>query len=34
MRVLVSQMEGCASMEMQEIKIAAIEHLICKYDIR
>jgi hypothetical protein len=33
MRVLVSQMGDCASMEMREIKIAATEHLICKYDI-
>ncbi len=33
MRVLVSQMGGCASMETREIKIAAIERLICKNDI-
>jgi hypothetical protein len=33
MRVLVSQMGGCASMEIREIKIAATERLICKYDI-
>jgi hypothetical protein len=33
MRVLVSQMCGCASMEMREIKIAATEWLIHKYDI-
>jgi hypothetical protein len=33
MRVLVSQMGGCTSMEMREIKIAATERLICKYDI-
>ncbi len=33
MRVLVSQMGGCASMEMREIKIAATERLICKYNI-
>jgi hypothetical protein len=33
MRVLVSQMEGRASMETRDIKIAATEHLICKYDI-
>ena len=33
MRVFVSQMGGCASMEMQEIKIAAAEWLIRKYDI-
>ncbi len=33
MRVLVSQMGGCASMEMRKIKIAATEHLIHKYDI-
>jgi hypothetical protein len=33
MRVLVSQMGGCASMETREIKIAATERLICKYDI-
>ncbi len=33
MRVLVNQMEGCASMEMREIKIAATERLICKYNI-
>ncbi len=33
MRVLVSQMGGCASMEMREIEIAATEHLIRKYDI-
>jgi hypothetical protein len=33
MRVLVSQMWGCASMEKQEIKIAATEHLIRKHDI-
>jgi hypothetical protein len=32
MRVLVSQMGGCASMETREIKIAT-ERLICKYDI-
>jgi hypothetical protein len=33
MRVLVSQMGGCASRETREIKIAATEQLICKYDI-
>jgi hypothetical protein len=33
MRVLVSQMGGCTSMEMREIKIAAAERLIRKYDI-
>ncbi len=33
MRVLVSQMGGRASMETQDIKIAATEHLIRKYDI-
>jgi hypothetical protein len=33
MRVLVSQMGGCASMETQEIKIATAEQLISKYDI-
>jgi hypothetical protein len=33
MRVLVSQMGGCASRETQEIKIAATEQLIRKYDI-
>ncbi len=33
MRVLVSQMGGCASMETREIKIAATEWLIRKYDI-
>ncbi len=33
MRVLVSQMGGCASMEAREIKIAATERLIRKYDI-
>jgi hypothetical protein len=33
MRVLVSQMGGCASMETREIKIAATERLIPKYDI-
>jgi hypothetical protein len=33
MRVFVSQMGGCASMEMRKIKIAATEHLIRKYDI-
>jgi hypothetical protein len=33
MRVLVSQMGGCASMETREIKIAATELLICKYNI-
>ncbi len=33
MRVLVNQMGGCASMEMREIKIAATERLIRKYDI-
>jgi hypothetical protein len=33
MRVLVSQMGGCTSMETREIKIAATERLICKYDI-
>ncbi len=32
MRVLVSQMGGCASMERRKIKIAATEHLIRKYD--
>jgi hypothetical protein len=32
-RVLVSQMGGCASLETQEIKIAATEWLIRKYDI-
>ncbi len=34
MRVLVSQMGGCASMERREIKIAATERLICKYGIK
>jgi hypothetical protein len=33
MRVLVSLMGGCASMEMREIKIVATERLICKYNI-
>ncbi len=33
MRVLVSQMGGCASMEACKIKIATTEHLIRKYDI-
>ncbi len=33
MRVLVSQMGGCASMETREIKIAAKEWLIRKYNI-
>lgn len=33
MRVLVSQMRGCATMETREIKIAATEHLVRKYDI-
>jgi hypothetical protein len=33
MRVLVSQMGDYASMEMREIKIAATEWLICKYNI-
>jgi hypothetical protein len=33
MRVLVSQMGGCASLETQEIKRAATEWLIHKYDI-
>ncbi len=33
MRVLVSQMGSCASLEMPEIKIAATEHLIHKYDM-
>jgi hypothetical protein len=33
MRLLVSQMRGCASTETRDIKIAATEHLIRKYDI-
>jgi hypothetical protein len=33
MRVLVSQMGGCASMETREIKMAATEKLIRTYDI-
>ena len=33
MRVLVSQMGGCAGRETREIKIAATERLIRKYDI-
>jgi hypothetical protein len=33
MRVLVNQMGGCASIEMREIKIAATERLIRKYNI-
>ena len=33
MRVLVSQMGGCASTETREIKMAATERLIRKYDI-
>jgi hypothetical protein len=33
MRVLVSQMGGCASMETRGIKIATTEQLIHKYDI-
>ena len=33
MRALVSQMEGCASMETREIKIAATKKLIRMYDI-
>jgi hypothetical protein len=34
MRVLVSQMGGCASKETREIKIAATERLIRKNDIK
>jgi hypothetical protein len=34
MRVLVSQMGGCASLETQEIKKSATEQLIRKYDIK
>jgi hypothetical protein len=33
MRVLVSQMGGCASMETRQLKLAATEWLIHKYDI-
>jgi hypothetical protein len=33
MRILVSQMGGCTSTEIREIKIAATERLIQKYDI-
>jgi hypothetical protein len=33
MRVLVSQMGGCASMETRQLKIAATEQLIHKYDM-
>jgi hypothetical protein len=33
MRILICQMGGCASVETREIKIAATERLICKYDI-
>jgi hypothetical protein len=33
MRVLVSQLGGCTSMETRKFKIAATEHLIRKYDI-
>jgi hypothetical protein len=33
MRVLVSQMGGCARLETRDIKIAATERLIRKYDI-
>jgi hypothetical protein len=33
MRILVSQMGGCASAEIREIKIVATERLIQKYDI-
>ncbi len=33
MRVLMNQMGGCASMEIREIKIAATERLIRKYNI-
>ena len=33
MRVLMNQMGGCASMEIREIKIAATEWLIRKYNI-
>ncbi len=33
MRVLVSRMGGCASMETRQLKIAATEWLICKYSI-
>ena len=33
MRILVCQMGGCASREAREIKIAATEKLICKYNI-
>jgi hypothetical protein len=33
MRVLVSQMGGCASMETRQLKIAATEQLIRKYNI-
>jgi hypothetical protein len=33
MRILVYQMEGCASTEMREMKVAAMERLIRKYDV-
>ncbi len=33
MRILVYQMGGCASVKIREIKIAAMERLIRKYDI-
>jgi hypothetical protein len=33
MRILVCQMGGCASKEARELRIAATEQLICKYNI-
>jgi hypothetical protein len=33
MRILVCQMEGCASVKTREIKIAATEQLLRKYDV-
>jgi hypothetical protein len=33
MRILVCQMGGCASKEMREVKITAVEKLIRQYDI-
>ncbi len=33
MRILICQMGGCASKEIREIKIAAVEKLIRQYDI-
>jgi hypothetical protein len=33
MKILVCQMEGCASVKTRELKIAATERLIRKYDV-